>query len=100
MKLCSINTPLQLSVWQIYLVHHPDQQFAQSILRGMQYGFRIGRAAVLKSCMFNMLSAKEHLQVLASYLEEEKKNGSCFGRDVARAAELEIHCSHFGVIPK
>ena len=72
-KLCTINTPLQLSMWQNYLVHHPDQQFAQFILRGMQFGFRIGRAAVLKSCTFNMLSAKEHLQVLASYLEEGKK---------------------------
>ena len=103
-RCCGINTPLQLGVWQNYLVHHPNQQFAQFILRCIQYGFRIGfngKAVVLKSCMFNILSAKEHPQVVASYLEEEEqKNDRIISvGDVARAAELGIHCSPFGVIP-
>ena len=103
-QLCGINPPLQLGVWQNYLVHHPDQQFTQFILRGIQCSFRIGfngKAVVLKSCMFNMLSAKEHPQVVASYLEEEQKNERIISvGDMARAAELGIHCSRFGVIPK
>ena len=51
--------------------------------------------------MSNMLSAKEHPQVVASYLEEEQKKHRIIPvGDVARAAELGIHCSPFGVIPK
>ena len=71
--LCGMSTPLQLSVWQNYLVYHPDQQFAQFILRGIQHGFN-GEAVIPKPCMSNMLSAKEHPQVVASYLEEDQKN--------------------------
>ena len=100
--LCGMSTPLKLSVWQDYLAHHPDQQFAQFILRGIQYGFQIGfngEAVIPKTCVSNMLSAKEHPQVVASYLEEEQKNHRVIPvRDVARAAELGIHCSPFGVL--
>ena len=102
--LCGMSTPLQLSVWQNYLVYHPDQQFAQFILRGIQHGFRIGfngEAVIPKPCMSNMLSANEHPQVVASYLEEVQKYHRIIPvGDMARAAELGIHCSAFGVIPK
>ena len=54
--------------------------------------------------MFNMLSAKEHpqntLRLLQATWKKSKKNDRIISvGDVARAAELGIHCSPFGVIP-
>ena len=91
--LCGMSTPLQLS--------EDYQEFARFILRGIQYGFRIGfNGFKPKFCMSNMLSTREYPQVVAHYHQEGKKNRIIPVGDVARAAELGIHCSPFGVIPK
>ena len=53
---------------------HPDPQFAEYILAGIQYGFRIGfsrSACKLRDCGSNMISAMEHPQVVGDYLANE-----------------------------
>jgi len=37
-----VTTPLQLGMWRDELKFHPDQLFANYILRGIESGFRIG----------------------------------------------------------
>ena len=37
-----VKTPLKFSAWQACLRNHPDADFAQYILNGLQHGFHIG----------------------------------------------------------
>lgn len=101
---CSIQTPLKLEAWQELLKWHPDQEFADYILRGIEFGFRIGfnsQRVSLKSRGKNMHSTREHPQVVSKYLEEEARLSRIVDIGPAEAAKsLNIHCSPFGVIPK
>ncbi len=69
--------------------------------RGIEQGFRIGKEAELNSRMTNTVSASEQPTVVASYLEEEQRQGRvvkvCWAD---QAKDLKVHCSFFGVIPK
>ena len=101
---CVVQTPLKLEAWRRLLEDHPDRWFSAFILRGIEQGFRIGyhgEQETLRSRMTNMVSAAEHPLVVAQYLEGERrqKRVAVVGTP-ARAKELGVHCSPFGVIPK
>ena len=87
-------------VWVSFLRRHPDPEFAAFILRGVVLGFRIGCAASdqpVLSCR-NMRSAGENPHVVANYLEAELLAGRLVRVDPS--ADLRVHLSPFGVIPK
>lgn len=95
---------MNLEAWRELLIPHPDQEFVKYILRGIEFGFRIGfkgDGMTLQSRGKNMRSAQEHPQVVTQYLEEEARLGRITNIGApALAASQNIHCSPFGVIPK
>lgn len=100
-KLAPIISPLQTHRWAELLCTHPDQSFADYILRGLEQGFHVGfkRGGRLQSCKKNMLSALEHPEVVQKYLQEECQMGRVLGP--FDLGELPgVHVSKFGVIPK
>ena len=102
--LCQIVTPLKLDAWEEALREYPDQPVAELILRGIREGFRVGfipQLSPLQSRSKNMSSAREHADVVSSYLAEELRLGRIASAGSAQQAEaLGIHCNPFGVIPK
>ena len=101
---CAIQTPLKLKAWQELLKQHPDQEFTSYILRGIEFGFRIGfndDSVSLRSRGQNMKSAQEYPQVVTRYLQDEAQQSRIVDIGSTEAAQsLNIHCSPFGVIPK
>ena len=65
-ELSKVHTPLSLEAWRRCLQVHPDKDFADYILRGIERGFRIGAnpEATLTSTNKNMQSAKQHPDVI------------------------------------
>ena len=103
-RLRQITTPLKLEKWRAGLEKHPDKEFTELILQGIEEGFRVGydaRAATLKQKPGNLISAAEQPEVVSIYLEKELRASRILrvgSEDEARS--LGIHCSPFGVIPK
>ena len=83
------------------LADHPDKQFANYILKGIEQGFRIGCHVVspLQSAKHNMLSASQHQEIIDNYLNEECAKGHVAG-PFKEAQAMGMHISRFGVIPK
>jgi len=83
---------------------YPDQQAAQLIIQGISEGFCIGfdyTNHTLQSCDRNMVSARQHPQVVSDYLRQELDLGrisKLSSQDLVES--LGIHISPFGVIPK
>ena len=96
-----IVTPLDWRAWDRRLQSHPDQRFrlyiTQEIKRGFRLGFDYGRP--LKSAANNMLSTRQHPQLIRDYLVEESVTGRVIG-PLPRETLLDIHISRFGLIPK
>ena len=68
-----ITTPLRAEAWQTHLASHPDQDFAQYLVRGIQQGFSIGiqRNTSCRWAKRNLRSAYEHPEVIdASFARE------------------------------
>ena len=102
-SLADIVTPFKLEVWTKELDSHPDIQFRDFILMGIERGFKIGFDAcsvVLKSARRNMVSAFDHSEVTDEYLAGEKAMGRV--GSVANYPFIASHChtSPFDVIPK
>ena len=97
-----ITTPLKLGYWQQQLSSHPDQEFAQLTLKGIERGFKIGfQSSPLKSKGGNMLSTRSHPEVVSDYIATELSLGRIAEvGSVEKAKDLGIHTSPFGVIPK
>ena len=97
----TISTPLHLETWKKQLASHPDQDFAQFIVKGISGGFPIGvdPAASLVSARRNMSSAMENPQVIEDYLSKEVLAGNILG-PYSLSALPDIHINRFGVIPK
>ena len=93
-----IRTPLKLDVWQSELRGLAGDWFAHYVCSGIEHGFRIGFHGMLRSCDRNMVSTREHPEVVESYLTEERQQGRLVSR--READKLGVHCSPFGVIPK
>ena len=83
------------------LADHPDKQFANYILKGIEQGFRIGCHvdSPLQSAKHNMLSASQHQEIIDNYLKEECAKGRVAGPFKEEQA-IGMHISRFGVIPK
>ena len=73
-----ITTPLNSGVWSAMLADHPDKQFANYILKGIEQGFRIDYHidSPLQSAKHNMLSASQHQEIIDNYLKEECARGA------------------------
>ena len=102
MALSPIHSPLNVRAWEKALSSHPDKSFVDYVTNGLRHGFRIGynyeRGQSLKSSKRNMLSAKQHPEVIQAYLEHEMKEGRVLGPFPLQYPT--IHTSPFGVIPK
>ena len=73
-ELQGIITPLSRDVWDFHLRSHPDRDFVQYLLSGIQNGFRIGFDYTQFSCgkgKRNMLSATKNATVVEDYLRKE-----------------------------
>ena len=90
--LCQIVTPLKLDAWEEALREYPDQPVAELILRGIREGFQVGfipQLSPLQSRSKNMSSAREHADVVSSYLAEELRLGRIASAGSAQQAEAE-----------
>ena len=100
----NLSTPLQGKArkWEEALAPHPDRVFADYISKGISQGFRIGYRANTprKSGQHNLLSAKDHIEVVNEYLQHEITKGRLIGPLPKSDSTPLIHCSPFGVIPK
>ena len=98
-----IKTPLRWREWENALRLFPDQVFAEGIVQGIRYGFRIGfdydQRPKLRSKARNMGSAYEYPEVVAQYLAEECRLGRVAG-PISVPSSLQLQVSSFGVIPK
>ena len=62
-----VSTPLNGREWAKVLADHPDKEFQEYILRGINEGFRIGFNYEMNRCRpaaSNMHSATEHSQIV------------------------------------
>ncbi len=103
-RLKKVTTPMNMEVWSAAMTVHPDRVLAETIVRGVAEGFRIGydrRRVRLEEQGKNMQSAEVQEEIVEAYIQAELSEdtvllvGSC-----KEAQELGIHCSPFGVIPK
>ena len=68
--LSPIHSPLNVKAWEKALSSHPDKSLVHYLTKGFRYGFHIGYnyelGQSLKSSRRNMLSAKQHPEVIQS----------------------------------
>ena len=95
------ESPVNQRVWRQSLSTHPDQQFAQYILKGLEEGFRIRfqhQKAQLRQCKSNM--ANKNKSIASEYLDTELHCNWLVTLSKSEAEAKGIHCSLIGVIPK
>ena len=94
-----VHTPLVLQEWIRELAVHPDQQFSQYILEGIQKGFRIGfnRSHILNSEATNFHC--NNPQNVTEYLLREVSLQRMWRLPLG-ARPRGIHISPLGLIPK
>ena len=101
--LAAVVTPLIAEAWAIELAAHPDPRFRNFLVKGLQEGFRIGydtNQIQLRSSRSNMASAREHPEVVQTYLQEELTQGRIGVVTPYPHIAKICHISPFGVIPK
>ncbi len=102
-RLQELSSPLRdcIGAWARRLAWHPDAEFADYVLSGLQQGFRIGFAYSnpLSPATRNMRSAYDHPEVIDEYIAHESRAGRFVGPLSPRETQ-GIHISRFGVIPK
>ena len=101
-RISSLNwSPLNVKAWQKRLTRHPDRDFAEYIINGIQKGFRLGvnPEAVYTSVSRNMQSAIIHQDVVDQYLKQEVEQKNILGPFPKETAP-DVHINRFGVIPK
>ena len=67
------HAPLVPTAWALALGDDPDRVFMRYLLRGMTEGSRVGfhHDAQLRSAPRNMISTRQHLEVVQAYLANE-----------------------------
>ena len=90
--------------WRRELSHHPDQQFAALILKGLQYGFRIGfndTLVALRQNKQNLLSPVEHPEAVKKFIAKELEEDwiARIGPKTPAGTSF-IHLNPLGAIPK
>jgi len=100
-EFAEVVTPLRLNVWASMLASHEDRRFVDYVLRGIEYGFRIGfdKSVTPGSARKNMQSARDHPEVVSEYLHKELERGVLLG-PFSPEVVPEVIVSKFGVIPK
>ena len=100
-QLHPISSPLtaRLTTWRSRLAAHPDREFANYIIEGLEGGFRIGfdDSHPLTPSRKNMQSATLHPEIVERYLYGELAEGRIIG---PLSSADGIHTSRIGVIPK
>lgn len=99
--LLSVVTPLKRLAWVKELHSHPDREFIDFILRGLENGFRIGFSYSKHVCVGakrNMLSASQHPEPIVAYISKERRAGRIIGPFPVGMEGVQV--SRFGVIPK
>ena len=97
-----VTTPLVVEEWKKRLREHPDREFAEYILQGLQEGFRLGfrhAGSEPVSASSNMQSASQKPEVIDSYLKKEVELGRVVG-PLEGSEFPEVHVSRFGLVPK
>ena len=91
----------RLGRWVELLKPHPDDNFYQFITTGIRDGFHIGfnHQLALKPAKHNLLSCRDHPEVVDNYILAEMGKGHLIG-PLAKSEFSYVHCSPFGVIPK
>ena len=101
--MAGVKSPLSLSLraWRERLRSHPDREFAEYVLSGLEHGFRIGfdYQTRLSSARQNMPSAAEHPEVVERYITDERTAGRILG-PVGKEQLPGLQVNRFGVIPK
>ena len=102
--LTNIVSPIQMHFWRRELNQHPDQQFAALILKGLQYGFRIGfndTLVALRQNKQNLLSAVEHPEAVKKFIAKELEEDRIarIGPKTSAGTSF-IHLNPLGAIPK
>ena len=99
-----IRSPLLPGAWNAALRNHPDRAFVRYLIRGLTEGFRIGfsSTAPLHSAPRNMLSDRQHPEVVRAYLTNECALGRMLGPfPPALIPQLPpLQVNRFGVKPK
>ena len=95
----NIITPLIYHQWEKALILHPDRQFVQYLLSGIEKGFHTGvnRLHTCKRAKGNMHSALVHPTPVEDYLHTELQASRIIG-PISDNSLIQI--SRFGVIPK
>ena len=97
----SVTTPLNVEAWCRALRTHPDRQWVDCLLNGMQEGFRIGLhpAATCSSTHRNLPSSQDHQAIVSAFLQDQVQSGYMLGPYSPDSCPSVI-CSSLGVVPK
>ena len=100
-RLAAVQLPLNIAVWKQKLHSHPDQDFAQYVTHGTEWGFRIGIKRVFHTgpSPKNMRSGLQNKEVVDAYLQDELAKNNMLGPFTGNKAH-NIHINRVGVIPK
>ena len=101
-SISEISTPLNITAWERALADHPDKLFAQYLIQGLIYGFRIGFDRTNHFCKpvkKNLPSAQANPQVVEDYLAKEVIERRVV--EITNETSMPgLQISPFGVIPK
>ncbi len=94
-------TPIIAQAFTHYTCHHPDQRFAQYILKGISQGFHIGfdKGCRLKQNWRNHPSSLENPVVVTSHIKTEVERG-CLVGPLPPFQVSQVHVSPLGLVPK
>ena len=100
-RIAEIKTPLVLLAWKEKLARHPDKEYAEYILKGIEEGFCTGvdSRRSMTSSRRNMLSAQQHPEVITQYIVKQVADGNILGA-FSRETAPRVHINRIGAIPK
>ena len=96
-----ITTPLKAAAWEKALANHPDQEWSQSLLRGMHQGFCIGLQDIsCHSSTSNAPSAREQAAQVTSFVDKQVNQGIMIGHIDSPPEVAGIITCPLAAIPK
>ena len=95
------STPINVDLFESWLLRHPDKGFVEFVISGLRFGFRIGynRQAVPAGRTKNLLSARENKEAVACAILKELNRGHTIGPFVHPPVS-PFHSSPLGAVPK
>ena len=96
-----VSSPLILEAWRRALRSHPAQDFVRDLLKGIEFGFRIGLRSLPPNHQVssNCPSAQEHSAVIGDYIRSQVERGFMAGPFPLQTC-TGIVCSRMAAIPK